>query len=289
MTTGFGVDPVVDGSGNPTAGMSALDVRKVFGGLFPIKGIITGGVVSTTGGLNYTVSAGVAAIDAGSGEVVLAPIPAGTVATGAVTANRTDIVYAKQNYVADGNVEVVLGVASGTSPTLPARAVALKTFTLASGITKTSDAVSSGGVDYAIPYGASLGLLHSHRNTALGTFTAMQTFGVGTFYLPTDRRVRVNLQTNLSANGAVGFDNSKYCEVYFNIITDGIQTWRWNTPGLHQSNATFGWTDMITLNKGWHTIGYDRYKTGSGTPYHWYQATGLGGTLFWVEDMGPSV
>lgn len=289
MTTGFGVDPLTDGSGNPTAGTSSLDIRKIYGALYPTPGIITGAVVSTTAGLNYTVTAGVVAISTGTGEIVLAPIPSGTVATGAVTSNRTDIVYAKQNYVADGNVDVVLGVVSGTNPTLPARAVALKTFTLASGITKTSDAVQSGGVNYVIPYGASLGLLHSHRNTELGLIASTSTWGVGSFYLPTDRRVRVNLQTNLSANGATGFDNSKYCEVYFNIILDSIQKWRWNTPGLHQSNATFGWTDMITLNAGWHTIGYDRIKTGTGTPYHWYQANGLGGTLFWVEDMGPSV
>lgn len=288
MTTGLGVDPVLDANDKPIAGMSSLDLRKINGALYT-PGIVTGGVVATTTGMTYTVTAGVAMIKTGTGEIVPAPIPSGTVTTTAAGgASRTDIIYVRQNYFAeDGDSNTVIGVASGTA--LPTRALALKSYTVAPGITKTNDAVQTGGVNYAIPYGASLGLLHSDRVIGNGTFSGTSTFGVKTFYLPTDRRIRVNLQTNLSANGAVGFDNSKYCEVYFDIICDNVKFWRWNTPGLHQSHATFGWTDMATLNAGWHTIGYDRIKTGSGTPFHHYEAGGLGGTLFWVEDMGPSV
>lgn len=288
MGSGFGVDATLSG-GVPIGGTSSLDIRKIFGGLYT-AGIVSGAGVATTAGLNYSVSAGLAMISAGTGEIIPAPIPSGTVATAPVTTARTDIIYAKQNYPSiEGNSDVVLGVVSGTSPVLPARAVALKSYTLAAGITKTSDAVVTGGINYAIPYGASLGLLHADRVVGNGTFSANSTWGVKSFYLPTDRRVRINLQTNLSANGANGFDNTKYCEVYFDIVLDGLRKWRWNTPGLHQSHATFGWTDMITLNAGWHTIGYDRIKTGAGTPFHHYEANGLGGTLFWVEDMGPSV
>jgi hypothetical protein len=287
MTTGLGVDPVVDGSGNPTAGMSSLDQRKISGALYT-PGIISGGVVGTTTGMTYTVTAGVAAIQTATGEIVLAPIPSGTVTTTAAGGSaRTDIVYVRQNYFAnDGNSDTVIGVASGTA--LPTRALALKKFTVNPGITKTQDAVQTGGIDYSIPYGASLGILHSDRVIGNGTFTSTSTFGTKTIYLPTDRTVRFAITTNLSSSGAVGFDNSKYTEVYFDVMVDSILRFRWNTPGLSQSHGTYHWADVMTLPAGYHTVSYNRTKTG-GTPFHHYEVGGLGGTLFWLEDVGPSV
>lgn len=279
MTSGFGVDEASDGN----SGTQSSDIRKIFGGLYS-PGIISGCTISTSPSvMSYTVAAGVVAIKTATGETILAPVPATTVNTAAApaTGSRTDIIYVQQRYPSiEGDANIAIGVAT----TLPARAVALKKYIVSAGNANTNAAVWTGGVDYSIPFGASLGILHQHRNTDNSWFTTAAAFGTASIYLPTDRLLRVSILTSVSAADA------GYCEGAFDFKLDGVKKWKWNTTSLGQAWATYYWSDTIVVSAGNHTVSYDRYRSGgTGNPWHHYSAGDAPGTLFTVEDVGPSV
>lgn len=299
MTTGLGVDPILDGNGIPTAGTSAADIRKIYGGLFS-PGVISGcNVTPSATGLTYSVSSGVVAIQISTGEIVLAPVPAGTVQSAVGASGGLDIIYAKQNLSStDGSVEVVLGVSRGNP--IPPRSVALRGQTLPAGASNTNAGILTASIDYSIPYGASLGPLVDRRYTGNGviTLTSPTNLITASFSIPTDRRLRITLNTCMSSvkntSGtirAVGFDNSAYTEVNFDVVVDGTKQWGWNTPGLHQAWANYCWTDFIQLNKGTHTIALNANKLAgsAGIPFFRYSGGDYRGTLLTVEDIGPMV
>jgi hypothetical protein len=289
MTSGFGVDATVDGGGVVTSGTTAQDIRRIQGAQYPSSGIISGCAVTTSATLmRYTVASGTVAIKVATGETILCPVDGGNITAAAApgSGTRTDIIYAQQRYPSvEGDSTVVIGVAS----TLPARAIALKKYIVSAGNTNTNQAVVTGGIDYALPYGSSLGILFQHQNVANGTFSVTSSaWGIGSIYVPVDRLLEVSILTNLSCNGASGWDNSKYIEVAFDFVFDGVKKWRWNTPGLHQAHATYFWSDTIIATAGTHTVGYDRFGSGgTGTPYHHYEGTALQGTKFIIKDLGP--
>jgi len=287
MTAGFGVEKAADGSGT-TSG----DIRKIFGGLYT-PGLISGCLVTQSAtDMTYVVSAGVVAIKTATDEIILAPVATTTVPTAAApgSGTRTDYIYAKQDYPSvEGDANIVLGV--GTS--LPSRAVLIKKFIVSSGNTKTSQAVATGSIDYSIPYGASLGVLHKFQDTTVGTLpTALTRKGSGTISLPTDRRLKFSLTTTIQANNAVGFDNSKYCEWGFLPNIDGGDFILWATPGLHQSLSTLYFEGYFNATAGTHTVNYGAVRiSGPGTAYHYYGTLGgygRVGTIFQVEDAGPT-
>lgn len=292
MTSGFGVDATLD-AGTVVSGTTSQDIRKIFGGLYS-QGIISGCSVSTSGSLmRYTVASGVVALSTSTGEIILCPVEGGNlvVAAAPATGTRLDTIYVQQRYPnIEGDSNVVIGVVSSPA-LLPARAMALRSFTVSAGNTNTNQAVATGGIDYCLPYGASLGILHQHHNVANGTFSKTSSaWGIGNIYVPIDRLLEVSILTNLSSSGANGFDNSKYVEVAFDFVFDGVKKWRWNTPGLHQGNSTYFWSDTIVATKGNHTVGYDRFGSGgTGTPFHHYQGAALQGTKFIVKDLGPVI
>lgn len=289
MTSGFGVDRSTDG----TTGTSSQDIRKIFGALYT-PGIISGCGVATSGSnLTYTVSSGVAAIKTGAGETIMAPVPSKTVTVSSPSGgSRTDIVYAQQRYPSiEGDATVDVGV----STTLPARAVELRRYTLPSGAANTNAATISGGIDYSIPYGASLGVLHQYQDTTVGKYPVSLTrMGSGTIRLPTDRRLRFSLTTTLWANGSTGFDNSKYAEYAFLPSIDGSDICIWTTPGLHQAWATLAFEVYFNASAGTHTVGYGQFRmSGNTDAYGFYGTDGKGygrtGTTFTVTDAGPTV
>lgn len=289
MTSGWGVEPTLDGSGNATSGTTSQDIRKILGGLYT-KGIISGCTVTTSASaMTYTVNAGVVAISVASDEIILADIPVTTITTTSapVSGTRTDIIYAQQRYPSiEGNSSIVVSV--GTS--LPARAVRLQSRVVSAGNINTNSTVITGGTDYSIPYGASLGILWKHQTTYNGTFTTRGVMGSASIYLPTDRNLKFTLSTTMSANAAVGFDNTKYCEGAFDIFIDNVKQWGWSTPGLHQAWAEFTWSDNIILTAGSHTLRYERFVgIGPGTPFQHYSLAGNKGSQLIVEDLGPAV
>lgn len=287
MTSGFGVDPTLDGTtGAVTSGTTAKDIRNITAALYT-PGLISGGITSSSAGnMSYSVTQGVACIEATNGENILVPIPATTfyVPTNTTSSTRNDIIYVQQRYPSiEGDSEVI--VTSG--PTLPQRACKLDNYLVPAGAGTTSRGTKVDSVDYAIPYGASLGTLATIKDTLNGNIPFTETtIGSAAFYVPTDREIRIHLSTTYSAYQAVGFDNSKYCEVKFNIYLDNSYTYTWNSGGLHQAWQTLTMEEYNTVNKGNHTIRVTRQRAvGPGSPYHHY-ASDVRGTTFLVSDYG---
>jgi hypothetical protein len=252
MTTGWGIDPLKSG-GVVTAGTTSADFRQIQGGLYS-PGLISGGKITRSGSaLTYTVSAGVAAF-----PIVNTTAPS--------SGTRTDIIYAQQRQVSiEGDPNIVVAV--GTS--LPARAVMLDSYIVSSSNTNTNASVKTGNITYSIPYGASLGRLvniTSMFNTTFNT-AAASTVGTGTFFLPTDRMVQFSLTVSVSANGAVGFSNTAYCEAGYDVYFDNVKIYSWTTMGLHQAWQEVYWMDYVQFSAGSHTIKVDQYRAqGPGTP-----------------------
>lgn len=294
MTSGFGVDPTLDGNGAVVSGTSSQDIREIFGSLFS-PGLISGGGVSTSASaMTYTVAPGVCVIPTATGQSVPAPIPAGvlTVASGPASGSRTDIVYAQQRFPSiEGDSEVSLGVAS----TLPPRAVQLRTFTVPAGVTNTNAATSSNTVDYSIPYGAKLPTLHYYQMAwSGGLINGLTRYGHGTINLPTDRRVRFTIRAVLYSAGASGFDNSKYCEWYFLPNFDNGDFVIWTTGGLHQAWQTYIWQQEVNMSAGTHSVNFGTgRKIGPGTASTFFgtdsQGFGRNGIEFIVEDAGVQI
>lgn len=293
MATGIGVDPTKNGSGVITSGRSSLDDRKIWGALYS-PGIVSGGVVTTSGSaLQYSVSEGVAAIKTATGQIVMAPIPATTVPTTANTGTgaRTDIVYVKQRFPADGDSNVVVGVA----PTLPANALELMKFSVPVNAANTNAATRTGFQSFAIPYGANLGTLYDYTYTTTGPLPqSLVRVGHTTFYVPTDRRLRFTVTALLFAGGASGFSDSTYCEYGFLPNIDGGDFVIFTSPGLHQAWATYSWSEEINVTAGAHTTNLGMLRmVGPGVPRTHYGIDEFGfgrqGIQYRIEDAGVSV
>lgn len=289
MTTGFGVDRASNGSGT-----SAVDIRKIQGGLYT-PGVISGCLVTTSpSGMQYSITAGVVAIRAATNEIILAPVNATTITTSPAS-SRTDIVYVKQRYpniAGEGDSEVVVGV--GT--TLPDRAVEIRRYNLSAGQTNTNQATVSGNVSYSIPYGATLGRLHYYQHTLTGlggSLPGFTRYGHGSFYLPTDRLLRFKLTAVMASSGAAGFDNSRFCEYGFIPNLNGADFVLWSSGGLHQAWQTHYFEATINAPQGLNLVNCIFTKLqGPGTPVAFYGTGGDGygrrGIEFIVEDIGPT-
>lgn len=285
MATSWGIDPLKDIDGNVTIGTSAADFRQIQGGLFT-PGLISGGLVTrSASAMTYTVSAGVAAFPIVTGsnpQTVLGPIPSATVNTTAPTSGtRIDVVYARQRTVGiEGDPNIVIEV----GPSLPANSVLLDSFIVSYTNTNTNATVRQGNIKYSIPYGASLGLLANRVSTFSGNFTVTATDVTGSFYLPTDRLVRVTLTTSLSASGAYRFDNAKYCEAGYDFYFDDLKYFAWSSQGLHQAWAETSFTELKELSAGVHTYKTVRYRAqGPGT------CVARNGARLQIQDVGPIV
>lgn len=299
MSVGWGVDSTVSG-GTVTSGTNASDVRKVWGALYT-PGIVDGCVVTRSGSaMTYSVASGVVAVNTGTKEIVMAPVDTTVVPTAAAPASgsRVDLLYAEQRFPASGDSTVQVKVASFDTNALvvvPANSVELRRYQVSAGQTNTNAAVQVGGTNYSIPYGASLGVLHTWQNTYSGLLsTALLREGHGTIDLPTDRRVRFSVSALLYADGAVGFDNSKYTEHYFLPNVDGGDQIIWTTPGLHQAWGTYNWDTYINLAAGRHTVHLGAGRMvgpGRAATYYGLDGNGFGrkGVYFQVEDAGPVI
>lgn len=289
MPVGFGAAPTINANNEVVSGTSDTDVRKIWAGLYPQPGLISGGVVTTSASTQaYSVTAGVAVVRMTNTEHVLIPIPASTVNPTPTGQPRTDIIYVQQNIPSvegDSNVQVKVG------PTLPAaRAVELARFTQTATATSTSSGVRTGQINYAIPYGANLGTLWRMQNMHDGIFTTRDTIGNGSFYLPTDRQLRISMSTVVVAIGAVGFDNSKYCESSYNVYIDGKAVAVWRSPGLHQAWQWIQFETVVNCSAGTHTVKVDRGReSGPGTPKQVYGSGNTPGCLVEIKDDGVAI
>lgn len=300
MTVGWGVDATVNGSNVVTSGTTSSDVRKVWGALYS-PGIVSGCLITRSGSaMSYTVSSGVIAIAPAIGEVVMAPVQGVTVTTPAApsTGSRVDVVYVQQRQPASGDSYVVVNVVSFATEAAivaPANSQELSRFLVSAGQTNTNAATRVGDIRYSIPYGGSLGVLHEWANTYNGILSVpLLREGHGSFYVPTDRRIRMTLRAVLSASGASGFDNSKYCEYGWIFNLDGGDMVLHTTPGLHQAWGTYQFETTFNIAAGRHTchvagtriVGPGQAELHYGTGGDGY---GRRGQEFVVEDLGPIV
>lgn len=297
MATSWGIDPLKDSNGVVQIGTTADDFRKIQGGLYT-PGLISGGKVTTSASaLTYTVSGGVAAfpiVTSGVPQTVLGAIPATVLSTSAaVSGTRMDLIYAQQRTVAvEGDPNIIVAV--GTS--LPDRAVLLDGFIVGTTTASTTAATRSADIKYSIPYGASLGRLvnmtsmfNSNFAIAASGTQPRSSLGSATYYLPTDRLIRISLTATASANGAIGFDNSKYCEAGYEVLIDNVIQFTWTTGGLHQSWEENNWDGYIQHSAGSHTITVRHFRaSGPGTP-RGRALTGQPYARVIVEDIGPVV
>lgn len=297
MTTGFGADPLKDENGNVLVGTTEEDIRQITGSLYS-PGLISGGIVTrSASALTYTISNGVAAFpivaDATKPEnrrTVLGPIPAVTLnVTPPSSGSRTDIIWARQLTPSnDGNATIVVEL--GT--VLPARAVMIDSYTISAGATNSNAAVKTGNITYSIPYGAPRGTpWFTHRSTFNGVFTATKlAAAAGQFYLPSDRYVTYNLSTSLNSNGAVKFDNARYCEAAYALYLNNEWKFTWTTGGLHQAMQDYYFEEAGTLTAGNYSVRVDRWKSAGDAIAQPYQRYGTGnlGLLFQIRDAGPA-
>lgn len=301
-TVGWGVDATISG-GLVTSGTTAADVRKVWGALYT-PGIVSGCTIHPQADMNYYVDAGVVAVKTGLAEIVMAPVEGTTVTSGPApaTGSRVDLIYAEQRFPASGDSTAQIKIKAFNTladVVVPPNSVAIRKYQVSAGQTGTNAAVKVGTIDYSIPFGGSLGVLHEWQNKYDGPISIpLLREGYGTFTLPTDRRVRFSHSTVLSAQGANGFDNTKYCEWYYlpNISGPGINgdICIWTTDGLHQAWATYSFETYINLGPGQYTVSIGAGRmVGPGQAVQHYGLDGQGfgrlGAYFLVEDMGPIV
>ena len=206
MTTALGIRPDAK-----SQGVSPQVHRHIISAQWASDGIIQGLTVTGGTGLTYTVSAGTALIqpDGQKGEAVLAYWPGGAtpaVAAGNAGLSRYDVIWLRAHDLDKGDADnqVVLGVTQGTPAAdpdvpldqVPSDVVRLAAMLVPAGMTQTKSCSTDGAERYAMPYGASKGLIA--RNVR--NYEGPANMGDGgkdyyeqdtVFYLPTDRLVEL--------------------------------------------------------------------------------------------------
>ena len=203
----------LDSNGN---GLTAIDYRKILQGFYPNPGIVNGGTVTGNSSLTYHVTPTVAVIDRGSDGTRLVYFGGGdtpAVAAGDASNRRIDVIWLKANDPAidGGSNDVVIGVTQGTPaanptvPTLDSGQLALMEKLVQPGTTNLSTGSGDNrSYNYAIPYGASLGMLGEswNRVDASGDSTIQRHYYEQpiSFWLPTDRLIEFRFWVNYSAS-----------------------------------------------------------------------------------------
>ena len=270
--TAFGVAQTSAG-----VGTTDTDMRHILAAQWESTGVINGLAVSGTTSLYYRVAAGVAVCSKGPSDgKTLAYFNGGN--TDTISANssgnpRIDSVYIYSNDANQGDPDnlVHIGVTQGTAaatptaPSIPTYATLLAEMLMPAGATTTANAHQAASVGYAIPYGASLGVLADTTNKmdAVGDSTVNKFFVEQTTamrYLPTDRLVELKFQ--VCANASSG-----YSDWYQGFMVDGAEVA--NSGG--EFHFTEGWTTqershVMEVSEGNHTIAVRTGLRGGSAP-----------------------
>lgn len=228
MTTALGVSCDDDGNG-----VTPLTHRHIIGGFFQNTGIMDGLAVSGKSDLTYQVAAGVAVCSRGASDgKMLAYWPGGAttaVAAGDPSNPRIDVVWIralnKPEYAADADNQVHVGVTQGVpaaspvKPTIPTDATEICRMLLPAGATATNAATMMGDASYALPYGATLGVLAENWDRRSFAWTADKGVVVReqkvTFTVPTDRLVRFCYKCNFSASAPTATSVSEWAMQFY--------------------------------------------------------------------------
>lgn len=261
-TTALGIAP--DSTG---AGVDPLTHRRVIASHWDNVGVVTGLRCSGRSDLSYDLAAGVCVTQrSGSDGMCEAYWPGGTVQTKAGDASnpRYDLVYVKSGDPTQGDADnhVTAGVVQGTpssSPTVPsapAGATAVDAIFVPAGMTATTAGTSTGEVNYAIPYGASLGLLAQTVDNNQG-----ESADLGgeprrehpiTFYVPTRRLVELEFYATMTR---LNRDSDAESSMWFGFYLDGqlLET-AGGEVSVEGTYQTFRTSAYVTVGRGTHTV-----------------------------------
>lgn len=294
-SVGFGVQ---DSNG---IGTTAPHIRQITRYKWASKGILGGlDVTGNSSALTYTVNSGVAVCSKGDSDgYVEAYFEGGS--TPAVSGNsasysRYDAVWITSHDITQGDTDnlVTLGVTEGTPaatpsiPDIPAYATLLGAMLLPAGATSTGSATNSGNVDYAIPYGASLGILLQKQDTADSLPSADWVVRVNdTFYIPTDRMIEFSYQRSMCCYVA---PNTNIGSILARIILDDV-TIITNEVSASGFWDTHGYTWIQKVSAGSHTVkvqdcqhaGYQIHYLSTAEEFYTH------GLVFTVTDRGAAV
>lgn len=271
MTTALGIAPDSDGNG-----VTPLTHRRVQGYQWDSTGVCGGLEVSGTTSMSYDVSAGMAVTSRGDSDgVALAYYEGGSIETeaGDSSNDRYDVVWIKSNDLAQGDEtnEVELGVTQGdpasspSIPSIPTGAVAADTLLVPAGADTTNACESTGEISYAIPYGASVGLLGSNNNDtdnyanygSIGLSTSKYvSFNAVTFSVPTDRNIEIiyDFRCKMAVDD---FNTYGSIKVYYTL--DGNTTDDCDATDCDEMTINHNWLRQQlrwyqTVEKGSHTV-----------------------------------
>lgn len=234
MSTALGVSANMDG-----VGLSPADHRKIIDAQWNNTGIIRGLGINGRPDMRYQVNAGVCVCQRANGDgKTVAYYPGGVsgVVSNGSSNPRIDAIWIKANNQVefkDDNNSVIVGVSMGaaasnpTPPTVPEYATVLCYMKVPANATNTNACTRIGEIDYAIPYGANLGLLGSsqeRRDFELANTGSNKWNGLKTkINIPTDRMLRIMLIINFHAKGSNGgTDMSKVSEMRCQLRIDGV-------------------------------------------------------------------
>lgn len=227
--------------------------------------VIGGGVITGLGTLAFQVSAGVAVCTTAAGAVMVAW---DATQTALITPPSSGTTYWVVYVDVNGNVLV---------NTLPVVApyVTLGKFSVPAGTTATSSLTNTWNTNYALPYGASLHTLFDgtdKSNNAMGGTINVVT---GSFYVPTDRRVCIELTTSLMAVQAHTGNPVATGSAYQKIILDGVLIRSMERQLTGNAESTEQYREYVNVQKGTHTVmlslddgvtGYKRFYADGGWP-----------------------
>lgn len=278
MTYPWPQAPLVDGTGT-----TPLDLQRIVGAQYSTSGILpTGGVtVSGTSSMAYKVTAGAVILKTTAGLGLLYAIEEQTVNTlpAPSTGTRQDRVVMDRN----GGVYVTQGGAPGGG-------ITLGLFTVLAGITSTMAAQQSVDRNFAIPAGASLGLLHRFHdpaNNVRGNPAAM-TLGNGRFALPSDRLVRFDMTHCISAMQDKDPDTES-AAIRWRVYIDSVLEVAFTTRATWKNPQTNFMSFSKALSEGAHTVHYiqDQIEgAATGFMHHKGTAAAYPGNRFEVWDAG---
>lgn len=289
-TTALGI--MQDSAGN---GVDPLTHRRIIKGRWANTGVIEGLEVTGTSTLAYRVGPGNAVLSRGDSDgYTEAYWEGGTtdaVSAGDASRPRVDLVWMRANDVQQGDADnrVHVGVTEGTAsaspvaPACPSGCVELAQMLVPAGATSTASATMNADQNYAVPYGASLGLLAEYWDQR--DFTTDEA-GTTDLYVmsmsvtvPTDRLVRMTLDVNFSTSD---YDSDTPSEESYIFQVDGEDVphtgFRWGSVGsTWQSHSG---TCVTTLTAGTHTVRL-RNRHSYGPPAHYHYA-GDSGDPWWI-------
>lgn len=301
---------------NAGAGVDPLTHRRIIKARWGNTGVISGLEVTGTSSLVYHVATGNAVLsradtdgyteaywDGGNTEAVSAGDPSNP---------RIDTVWLKANDIQQGDADnrVHCGVTQGTpssspvAPDAPAGCTPIAYMMMPAGATSTASATQTTARSYAVPYGSSLGLLNSYRDTSKGNFDttlkAKSTRCAVSITVPTDRLLDLRFTAGVYCSGS----NDQHTSWYVAFALDGEE--------VPYSGGEF-WlnietceavqrTHTLEVSAGTHTISViTAWVSGQACPaarYGTYSSQGEGtaqdftgtfpGKYFEVWDRGPA-